>query len=130
MDKPPRKTGHAAIDNLVLRDIVAVVRKRRRWSPATAREAEGWYRTFLALSYKRGGTAVFGLDKRADYIWHEHITSTRRYREDCEKIFGEGKFLDHTPGTPKNAAVLLEQSMADYDNEYGIHPLYAGTCCF
>jgi hypothetical protein len=126
--KLPPKTGIAEIDSLDLRDIVSAVRKQRRWSPETARVIDRWYRLFLAMSYKNGGIAQFGLEERADYVWHEHITSTKRYRQDCEKIFG--KFLDHTPGRPKGWTDLLEKSNAEYVAAYGIRPPNAATCCF
>lgn len=125
--KLPPKTGIRDIDNLDLRDIVSEVRKRRRWSPETARVIDRWYRLFLAMSYKNGGIAQFGIEERADYVWHEHITSTKRYRQDCNKIFG--KFLDHTPGQPKGWVEMLEKSNAEYVAEYGIRPPNAGTCC-
>lgn len=126
---PPKNTGIRAIDNLDLADIVAVVRKERQWSYRTAKDAEIWYRLFLAMSKKKGGTAAFGIEKNSDYIWHAHIISTKRYRRDCRKIFGKGKYLDHTPGTPKNSGALLKRSMKAYDKEFAIHPPDASTCC-
>ena len=124
--KPPTKTGVSAIDNLNLREIVAAVRKKRRWSARTAKDAETWYRLFLAMSQQKG-TAAFGIEKRSDYIWHEHITSTVRYREDCGRIFG--KFLDHTPVKPKNWRDLLSESMEEYEARFGIRPPDSWICC-
>jgi hypothetical protein len=123
----PPKTGITDIDNLNLRDIVAAVRKRRRWSAHTAQEADRWYRLFLAMSQKKGGTAEFGIYPGSDYIWHEHITFTKRYRADCEKLFG--KFLDHTPERPKSWRAMLKTSAAEYDAAYGVHPPDVFTCC-
>jgi hypothetical protein len=126
--KPPTKTGITAIDKLNLRDIVAAVRKERRWSAKTAKEAETWYRIFLAMSQDQG-RAAFGIEKKSDYIWHAHITSTIRYRDDCGKIFGPGKFLDHTPTKPKDWRDRLAQSMKAYDARFGIHPPASILCC-
>lgn len=129
--KPPTKTGVSAIDNLNLREIVAAVRKKRRWSSKSTKDAETWYRLFLAVSQdtmSRDGTAAFGIEDRSDYIWHEHITSTIRYREDCAKIF-DGKFLDHTPVKPKDWRERLSKSMAEYTARFGIHPRNARICC-
>jgi hypothetical protein len=128
MARSQTKTGVPAIDNLDLREIVAAVRKHRRWSAKTAKDAETWYRFFLAMSQKKDGIAAFGIEERSDYVWHEHITNTKRYREDCERIFG--KFLDHTPGRPKDWRARLSQSMKEYDTAFGHHPPDAGVCCF
>ena len=121
------KTGIRKIDALKLSDIVAAVRRERGWSARTAQDAEIWYRLFLAMSKKKGGSAAFGIEENSDHIWHEHITSTKRYRRDCKEIFG--KFLDHTPGRPKNWKAKLARSTREYDKAFGIHPPNVSTCC-
>src|SRR5712692_4012301 len=99
MAKPPTElTGIRSIDTLKLDDIVSEVRKERKWSADTAQKAELWYRRFLALSYAEKPRPAFGISKLADHVWHAHITSTARYRRDCQRIFGG--YLDHTPGRP------------------------------
>lgn len=127
LENPSMKTGIRKIDTLKLDDIVSVVRKERGWSARTAQDAEIWYRLFLAMSKKKGGKPAFGIEENSDYIWHEHITSTKRYRKDCKEIFG--KFLDHTPGRPKNWKAKLARSMKEYDKTFGFHPKNASTCC-
>ena len=36
-----------------------------------------------------------------DEFWHQHILDTRKYRDDCENIFGH--YMDHTPGLDPEA---------------------------
>lgn len=65
------------------------------WSEDTALQAEKLYRQFLHLNLvravRRPVPCVF-----VDAFWHAHILDTKRYREDCESLFGY--FLDHNPG--------------------------------
>jgi hypothetical protein len=132
--KPPTKTGISAIDELNLDQIVATVRKERHWTAKTAKDAETWYRLFLAVSRMSMGkrknvTAAFGLDESADFVWHEHIVNTKRYRKDCAKIFGRGTYLDHTPGKPKGWRARLSKSAKAYDKAFGTHPRNFRVCC-
>ena len=73
--------------------------------------------------------AVFGLDKDADLIWHEHITWTQKYQQDSEAMFGKGQFLHHTPTTPPNWQTLLDAAMALYNKKWHEIPPYANICC-
>lgn len=65
------------------------------WSEETSLDAEKLYRQFLHLN-------IVGAVQRpvpcvlVDAFWHAHILDTKRYREDCESVFGY--FLDHNPG--------------------------------
>src|SRR5438477_202133 len=130
---PDLITGDPEIDNLDVTTIVTTVRIANNWSASKALEAEKWYRRFLFLTkqeHKHGDVvAVFGLDKDADLIWHEHITSTKQYQSDSAKIFGEGQYLHHTPTTPPNWKVLLEAAMALYEKKWHEIPPYANICC-
>lgn len=70
-----------------------------------AAEGEGWtrefverieaeYRRFLTLlaKYPREPVAP---GKDVDRFWHAHILDTRKYVEDCERVFG--RYLHHFP---------------------------------
>jgi hypothetical protein len=72
---------------------------------------------------------VFGLDKEADLIWHEHITWTAKYRADMEAIFGAGQFLNHTPNTPPDWQKRLSDALALYQKNCHQIPPDANTCC-
>lgn len=131
---PDLLTGDANVDALVLTSVVSSVGAAHGWSASQAYDAEKWYRRFLALTkqqHKPGTqlTAVFGLDKDADLIWHEHITWTIQYRADMQAVFGEGQFLNHTPSTPPNWQRLLDESLALYKKRWGVGPPLANICC-
>src|SRR5262249_59088340 len=61
-------------------------------------EGQGWTRERverMALEYKRYLTLVamypleaIAPDKDVDKFWHAHILDTRKYFEDCERVFG------------------------------------------
>ncbi len=123
-----QRTGIPSIDDLKLDDIVREVRRTRRWSADTARKAELWYRRFLALSYRHDRKPVFGISKLADHLWHAHIMSTARYREDCERIFGG--YLDHTPGRPANWKKRLDEAEEEYREAFGEIIPYSNICCY
>lgn len=122
------RTGVPSIDALKLDDIVAEVRKRRRWTPSTAKKAELWYRRFLALSYHQQRKPVFGICRLSDYVWHEHIMSTERYRRDCDRIFGG--YLNHTPGKPSGWQKLLTAAEASYVARFHEILPYSNICCY
>jgi hypothetical protein len=127
-------TGDAAVDATDVTAIVQAVQTANGWSASKALEAEKWYRRFLALTKQQHQpgtplTAVFGLDKEADLIWHEHITWTVKYRDDNEKIFGAGQFLNHTPNTPPDWKKRLADALALYQKKWHQIPPDANICC-
>jgi hypothetical protein len=129
MAKPPTElTGIRSIDTLKLDDIVSEVRKERKWSADTAQKAELWYRRFLALSYEEKPRPAFGISKLADHVWHAHITSTARYRRDCQRIFGG--YLDHTPGKPAGWQRRLAVSKGKYKKRFKKAVPYFVICCY
>ncbi len=131
---PDLQTGDPGVDALDLTAIVSAVGTAQGWSATQAYSAEMWYRRFLALTNQQHTpgtplTAVFGLDKEADLVWHEHITWTIKYQADMQAVFGNGQFLNHTPNTPPNWQKLLNDSLALYKKKWGTVPPYANICC-
>lgn len=77
------------------------------WGSEKTTHVELEYRRFLlALARKRPEDIISPPSQEVDEFWHRHILDTRRYREDCEKVFG--RYMDHTPGLG-----VEEQSAAD-----------------
>ena len=77
------------------------------WSSENADQVELEYRRFLyALAHKRREDTISPPTKEVDEFWHQHILHTRKYRDDCDKVFGH--YVDHTPGLSAE-----EQSKAD-----------------
>lgn len=83
------------INGIDLADIRDRAGKRDGWTAGQKRLAEKWYRGYLWLSYLHGKQPVFAIVAEADELWHAHIVYTKRYRRDCQRVFGE--FLDHNP---------------------------------
>jgi hypothetical protein len=64
------------------------------WSRQQAFRAIGGYKTFLFVSYLYPEILLVPTQE-IDRIWHCHILHTRKYRQDCELLFGY--FIDHEP---------------------------------
>ena|SRR5215831_2915852 len=85
------------IQNLDLSSVRAKLVEKQGWSPDQARRVEGDYKRFLyALAHKRKEDILSPPSQEVDDFWHQHILDTRKYREDCQAIFGH--YVDHTPG--------------------------------
>jgi hypothetical protein len=100
-------------------------------------EGEGWSRAFvehLELQYKRYLTLVAKYPREAiapakdvDRFWHAHILDTRKYIDDCERVFGF--YLHHFPyfgmrGADDAAALARagERTRELYEAEFGAEP--------
>ena len=64
------------------------------WTDERIAEAEEAYRRFLALNLVYPEKTLV-LNKVLDEYWHNHILDTRKYAEDCDRIFGS--LLHHYP---------------------------------
>lgn len=85
-----------AIDALDFARMKAKLLHRRdgQWTPETVARAEAGYRQVLKLAAQYPGTAIVP-NEEVDQFWHAHILDTRRYADDCERIFGF--VLHHNP---------------------------------
>ncbi len=112
-----------AIDGLKLDDVLSRVIAERQWTEQQAQEALVWYRNFLWLTHKHGDNPFLAINQDSDYLWHAHITFTKRYSRDCKSIFG--RFLDHTPTAGelrKRDRELFDASLRLYEAEFGTPP--------
>jgi hypothetical protein len=62
--------------------------------------------------------------KDVDEFWHNHILDTKKYREDCQAIFGF--YLDHYPyfgmdqeSTKEDLNVAFEKMQRLHEQEFG-----------
>lgn len=53
------------------------------------------YKNFLYLNKKYGANCKLPPSEEIDEFWHQHILDTKKYREDCDRIFG--CYFDHYP---------------------------------
>ena len=89
----PRKRRYiAALDLVPVREKVT---KRNGWDEARARVLEAEYRDFLVLLAENDGRTISPWSDDLDLFWHEHILDTRRYAQDCDRIFGH--LIQHDP---------------------------------
>lgn len=127
-ERTPRQVRNA-IDRLDLRKLVDKAVKLHRWREKRAGDADIWYRNFLWLTYKSSfPIAMLGRD--ADELWHLHILDTRKYRADCEKVFGH--FLEHVPlyGEPTaRDLAMYKQTQEAYLAEFGKFPPFPRPLC-
>lgn len=64
------------------------------WTDENLTETEANYRRLLALNLLYPSETLV-VNKILDDYWHQHILDTRKYADDCQKIFGY--FLHHYP---------------------------------
>lgn len=64
------------------------------WSRQQTLQAIGRYKTFLFVSYLYPDILLVPTQE-IDRVWHSHILHTRKYRQDCEGLFGY--FIEHQP---------------------------------
>lgn len=64
------------------------------WCWRQALQAIGRYKTFLFVCYLYPQIRLVPTQE-IDCVWHAHILHTRRYRQDCQWLFGY--FIDHEP---------------------------------
>jgi hypothetical protein len=85
-----------AIDGLDFARMKAKLLHRRdgQWTPETVARAAAGYRQFLKLAAQYPDTPIVPSEE-VDQFWHAHILDTRRYADDCERIFGF--VLHHNP---------------------------------
>src|SRR6476619_4686246 len=106
------------IQNLDLSSVRANAMTKLGWSSEKAQRVENSYRRFLyALAHKEENDLLSPPSQEVDDFWHQHILDTRKYREDCNTVFGH--YIDHTPRLlpedQRRAHARREQVYRDYD---------------
>ena len=85
------------------------------WDVDTVDESERCYRDFLWVcwNHDKRARSLAAISLLADKLWHCHMLLPAKYLEDCERIFGMGYVLDHTPVLPGGRAVSeLDEALA------------------
>jgi len=127
-----RRTPRQAIEAIEALDLGPI-----KFKLMDSREGEGWTREFvehMEAQYKRYLTLVakypgetIAPDRNVDRFWHAHILDTRKYIEDCERVFGN--YLHHFPyfgmrGADDAAALARagERTRELHEAEFGADP--------
>ncbi len=117
----------AAVD---LTAVMAHVVDDHGLSAADAARAEDLYRKFLTLVALHPGQPLVP-PLVVDHVWHAHITFTRQYMADCDKLFGS--YLHHNPSDENLDEAFAKGTMAFMESEFGETltglEARAGGCC-
>lgn len=97
----------------------------RLWHSSEMLETEAEYRQFLYLIATNPGKTIVPWSQKLDDFWHEHILDTRKYEEDCQKIFGQ--FIHHNPHLPKGT---VEHSKAAKETREIYRESFTNTTVF
>ena len=108
-----------------LTNILESVAFEEKWTKAEAEEARHWYERFLMLQWADPANEIVVIDRKADLLWHTHITYTLRYRVYCESCLGY--FLDHIPLDRPRKPTKAELDAADVAYRRWTKGLAAGT---
>lgn len=106
------------IQNLDLSSVRENAITKLSWSPEKAERVETSYKRFLyALAHKEENDLLSPPSQEVDDFWHQHILDTRKYGEDCDRVFGH--YIHHTPRLSpedqRKADARREQVYRDYD---------------
>jgi hypothetical protein len=96
---PSQEDVTAAVELVDSVDLTPISRQLQHddpetWTAESIDKIELKYRRFLVLNVLHPNTTL-SVDKALDDYWHQHILDTRKYAEDCQRVFGY--FLHHDP---------------------------------
>ena len=83
------------INSLDFSMIINKLVKHGGWNKKHAERLADVYKKFLFLNKKYGHLYQLPPSEEIDEFWHNHILDTKKYRADCDKVFGE--YRDHYP---------------------------------
>ncbi len=106
------------INNLDLSMIANTMVIKLGWLKSEVDEACALYRNFLFLIYKYPDQKIVPSED-IDEVWHNHILDTRKYKVDCEKIFG--RYLDHYPYFGMDGITTLEDLSVAFAETQKVH---------
>jgi hypothetical protein len=94
-----RQVKHFIYDELDLTEVRQLAKQTYQWDAATLDTAEHNYRDFLWVCYNFavGETTMTWVSLLADKMGHTHLQDPAAFVAACERIFGKGKALIHTP---------------------------------
>ena len=122
---PSLEEARAYINAIDFSMIVDKIVKTKKWQKKDVLAICAYYKNFLFLNKKY--QEEFGNlppSEEIDEFWHNHILDTKKYHEDCDKIFG--CYLHHYPyfgmddqSNEQDLAHAFEHMQALYKKEFG-----------
>lgn len=85
------------------------------WTEAQARQAEMWYKRYIATIIKYPDATQHVPNGPIDFFWHQHILDTMAYGPDCMNVLGY--FLHHYPYFGLNGDAVARDTSFDDTNE-------------
>jgi len=92
---PTLEEAKRYIDSIDFSQIIDKMVKRDHWLRSDALKICAFYRNYLFLRKKYSAIQRIPPSIEIDEMWHYHILDTKKYRRDCQAIFGG--FHDHYP---------------------------------
>jgi hypothetical protein len=83
------------IDAMDLTSVRYKMQEKYGWEHWLLDLIETQYRQFLYLMAIYGDQVFVPWSENLDLFWHQHILDTRKYHEDCHRIFG--RYVHHNP---------------------------------
>ena len=114
------------IQNLDLSSVRANAVTKLGWSPEKSERVETSYKRFLyALAHKEENDLLSPPSQEVDDFWHQHILDTRKYGEDCHKVFGH--YIHHTPRLSPEDQRRADARREQVYRDYGIDAISFAT---
>jgi len=109
------------IDNIDFSMVIDKIVRTKKWKKRDVEKICEQYRHFLFLNKKYCTTPDQALapSEEIDEFWHNHILDTKKYRADCEKIFGY--YADHYPYVGMDGKTTREDSESAFARTQQLH---------
>lgn len=98
--------------------------EQSKWTEELCDTAIEEYKRFLTLILSYPDKKIIP-NKLMDAIWHQHILDTKKYAEDCQKIFN--RFLHHNPYYGLTSLEEFELFQNDFDETNKLYIQTFGT---
>ena len=119
----------ASPSTLEIDHVVNRTQKRMGWSDSDTAAIYKEYLRYLTIEQSFPSSNLVP-SELVDEIWHDHILHTKRYAQDCHKMFG--KYLHHLPETDPMAGGIkpdITETLANYRTLFKENPPVAVWGC-
>ena len=100
--------------------IVDKIVKTKRWKKADVLKMCELYKHYLFLKKKYAQSdQILPPSEEIDEFWHNHILDTKKYHQDCEKIFGF--YLNHYPYLGMDGKTTDDDLQHFFENTQALH---------
>jgi len=97
--------------------------KRDGWTAREVEQGIRLYRNYLILKSKYPEENL-PPSEDIDEVWHNHILDTKKYQEDCKKIFG--RYLEHYPYFGMDERSNMDDLARAFERTQELHVLEFG----